>query len=160
MVGWKFSDRGHYFSHLVVEEGRMRILNFKFGKYFILSEKLEDICYVYLELCVFYFFYFLCKKNFFLSLFIFERERGRQSVSRGGAERERGRHRIQSRLQPRSCQHRARLGARTHEPWDHDLSWSWTLNRLSHPGAPTYYHFRIYLHSSLLIILKEPADLS
>ena len=27
--------------------------------------------------------------------------------------------------------------ARTHEPWDHDLSRSWTLNCLSHPGGPT-----------------------
>ena len=28
-------------------------------------------------------------------------------------------------------------GARTHKPRDHDLSGSHTLNRLSHPGAPT-----------------------
>ena len=27
-------------------------------------------------------------------------------------------------------------GTRTHEPWDNDLSWSRTLNRLSHPDAP------------------------
>ena len=33
-------------------------------------------------------------------------------------------------------QQRAWLGAWTHELWDHDLSWSWTLNSLSHPGAP------------------------
>ena len=26
--------------------------------------------------------------------------------------------------------------ARTHELWDHDLSWSGMLNRLNHPGAP------------------------
>ena len=24
----------------------------------------------------------------------------------------------------------------SNSPWDHDLSWSWMLNRLSHPGAP------------------------
>ena len=53
-----------------------------------------------------------------------------------GRGRERGRHRTQSRLQALSCQHRAWHGARTHEPWDHDLSRSWTLNRLSHPGTP------------------------
>ena len=41
-----------------------------------------------------------------------------------------------NRLQALSCQHRARRGARTHELWDHDLSLSRTLNRLSHPGAP------------------------
>nr|XP_060503423.1 fibroblast growth factor 11 isoform X2 [Panthera onca] len=47
---------------------------------------------------------------FFLSLFILEREsRG------GGRERERGRHRIQSRLQAPSWLHRARRGARNHE---------------------------------------------
>ena len=47
------------------------------------------------------------KKNFFLSLFIFERER--QSTSRRGAEieRERAIHRIRSRIQVLSCQHRA-----------------------------------------------------
>ena len=61
-------------------------------------------------------------------LFIFERER--QSMSKGGAER--GRHRIQSRLQALSCQHRAWHRAQTHQPWDHNP----TLNWLSHPGAP------------------------
>ena len=58
-------------------------------------------------------------------------------ASRGGAgeegdtESEAG-----SRLQALSCQHRARHGARTHEPRHHDLSGSRTLNRLSRPGAP------------------------
>ena len=59
----------------------------------------------------------------------------RLNMSRGGAQ-ERGRRRIWSRLQALSCQHRAWSGARTREPWDHDLSWSQTLNRLSHPGTP------------------------
>ena len=36
------------------------------------------------------------------------------------------------------CQHRAQSDARTHEPRDHDLSQSWMLNRLSHPGAPEH----------------------
>ena len=52
----------------------------------------------------------------------------------GGSER--GRHRIWNRLQALSCQHRARRGARTHRPRDHDLRWSRPLNRLRHPGAP------------------------
>ena len=69
-------------------------------------------------------------------LFILERER----ESRGGAER--GRHRIWNRLQAPSCQHRAQCGARTHRLWDHDLSRSWALNRLSHPGAPENILFR------------------
>ena len=47
--------------------------------------------------------------------------------------------RIRSRFQALSCQHRARLGAQTHELWDHDLSWSWSLKRLRHPGASNYY---------------------
>ena len=63
-------------------------------------------------------------------LFIFERE------SEGEKGRERGRHGIGSRLQAPSWRHRARRGARTHEPWDRDLSQSQTLNLLSHPGAP------------------------
>ena len=72
---------------------------------------------------------FLNKK---ILMFIFEKER----ESRRGAERERGRHRIRSRLQVLSCQHRAQHRAWTHQPWDHDLSWSWTLNQLSHSGTP------------------------
>ena len=62
--------------------------------------------------------------------FFFERETERE----WGRGRERGRHRIWSRLQALSRQHRAWRGAWTHEPWDHDLSQS-QLSRLSHPGA-------------------------
>ena len=65
-----------------------------------------------------------------------ERERERVHALEQGRGRERGRCRIRSRLQAPSCQHRARRGARTHQPWDHDLSWSQMLNGLSHPGAP------------------------
>ena len=74
-------------------------------------------------------FFFVC-----VCVYLFLRERERQRGQRRG--RERGRHRIPSRLQALICQHRARCGARTHEPRDHDLSRSRTLNRLSHPGAP------------------------
>ena len=63
-------------------------------------------------------------------------ERDTHSESRGGAERDGDR--IRSRLQALSCQHRARCGAQTHRLQDHDLSQSWTLNRLSHPGAPSF----------------------
>ena len=58
----------------------------------------------------------------------------RETEYEQGWGRERGRHRIWSRLQALSCQHRARHGARTHEPWDHDPSRSQTFNQLSHPG--------------------------
>ena len=73
-------------------------------------------------------------------MYFWERERDRQTdrqtERKQGKGRERGRHRIRSRLQALSCQHRARRGAQTHKLWDHDLSWSRTLNRLSHPGTP------------------------
>ena len=65
-------------------------------------------------------------------LFIFETERDWAWAGEG----QRGRHRIWSRLHALSCQHRAWRGAWTHRLWDHDLSRSWMLNRLSHPGAP------------------------
>ena len=59
-----------------------------------------------------------------------------------GEEAERGRHRIQSKLQALSCQHRAQPRAQTHKPENHDLSPSQTLNRLSHPGTPTWFLFK------------------
>ena len=69
-------------------------------------------------------------------MLIFERER--ETECQQGRGRERGRHGIRSRLQALSCQHRAQCGAQAHKPWDHDLSQSWTLNRLSHPRTPKY----------------------
>ena len=77
-------------------------------------------------------------------MFIFVRERETHSVWVG--EGQRGRHRIWCRLQTLSCQHRAWCGARTYEQWDHDLSWSWTLNRLSHLGA-SIFKFLSSLHT-------------
>ena len=78
------------------------------------------------------------KKNFF-NVYLFLRETETECKCVRG--RERGRHRIQSRLQALSCQHRAQCRAWNHELWDHDLSWSQMFSGLSHPGAP---------HSSLL----------
>ena len=77
----------------------------------------------------FLFFLFL----FFLKVYFL---RKRETEHEQGKGRERGRHRIQSRLQALSCQHRTWCGAWPHELWDHHLSWSRMLNRLSHPGAP------------------------
>ena len=62
-------------------------------------------------------------------LFIFERE---YKWERG---KERGRHRICI------CQSRVWHGSRTHEPRDHNPSWSWTLNRLSYPGILWKFFF-------------------
>ena len=53
-------------------------------------------------------------------MFIFEREREREHE--WGRGRERAGHRIRSRLQALSCQHRAPCRAWSHNPWDHDLS--------------------------------------
>ena len=76
--------------------------------------------------------YPMCQKSSYSFL------RQRETEHEWGKVRERGRHRIWNRLQALSCQHRAWRGARTHGPRDRDLSWSRTLNRLSHPGAPHY----------------------
>ena len=77
-------------------------------------------------------------------------------------EGQRGRHRIWNRLQALSCQHRARRGAQTHGPWDHDLSQSWLLNWLSHPGAPSFSTFKnlsfsVALWNSPLLARRDTA---
>ena len=58
-----------------------------------------------------YFFLMFFKHLFFLT----------ETEHKQGRERQRGRHRIWRRLQALRCQHRAQHGARTHEPWEHDL---------------------------------------
>ena len=86
------------------------------------------------------------KKCFSVHLFLRERERERERETKceSWRSRERGRHRIRSRLQAPSCQHRARCGARTHKPWDHDLSWSRMLNWLSPPAFKHFFLMFIY----------------
>ena len=91
-----------------------------------------------LFLCILLFCFILF---FFVMFFKFIFERQRETEHELGRGRERGRHRIWNRLQALSGQHRARRRVRTHGPWDHDLSWSRTLNWPSHPGAPTIYTF-------------------
>ena len=88
-----------------------------------------------------------CKVSHFFNVYFWRRER----VRAGEGQRERGKHRIQSRIQALSCQHRARHGAWTHEPWDHDLSPSRTLNLLSHPSVPNSF----YLTKIFLLTKKE-----
>ena len=68
-------------------------------------------------------------------MFIYFGDRERQSMSPGGAERERE---TQNQKQAPGSELSARSLTRgsTHKPWDHDLSRSRSLNRLSHPGAP------------------------
>ena len=96
---------------------------------------------MYMCVCVcVYITAFKFKKNF-SCFYLFLKVRERETEHEKGRSRERRRHRIRSRLQALSCQHRAQSGAWTHVPWDHDLSWSWTLNRLSHPGTPMLFIF-------------------
>ena len=73
--------------------------------------------------------------NVFFLLFVSEKKRQTDKALAGEGQRERGRHKIQSRRQAPSCQHRARHSARTHKLWDHNLSWNQTPNQLSHPEA-------------------------
>ena len=57
---------------------------------------------------------------FFLTFYLFLRQRETQHER--GRGREKGRHRIRSRLQALSHQPRAWRGAQTHGPWDRDLA--------------------------------------
>ena len=83
--------------------------------------------------------------------YLFLRERDTECQPGRGRERERKRHGIWSRLQALSCQHRAQHGTWTHKLQDHDLSWSWMLNRLSHLGASAT---SILMSSSLFCLLE------
>ena len=83
-------------------------------------------------------------KIFLIVLFSFWE---RDSMSSGGAER--GRHRIRSKLQDPSSQHRPWHGARIHEPRDYDLSRNRMLNQLSHQ-VPYKFSFYCCSHYSRL----------
>ena len=72
----------------------------------------------------------------------------RENTSVGGAERER--HRIRSRFQALSCQHRVPSRARTTN-WGLGLRRGQTRNWLSHPSAPNYSPFK--KASTLLLVL-------
>ena len=80
-------------------------------------------------------------------MFICFWERERQSEL--GRGRKRGKQ-IWNRFQALSYQHRAQRRSRTHEPWDHDLSWSQTLNQLSHPGTPVYEFSSLFCYGDKL----------
>ena len=79
-----------------------------------------------------------------------EREREREPAWVGEGQRER--ETIGSRLQALSCQHRARFRAQTHQPWDHDLSWS----RTEPPRRPSliFLERSTLIHIDLLIFLN------
>ena len=102
----------------------------------------RNVCYVFCQL----------KKKFF-NVYLFLRDRERQSTCRGGAEI--GRHRSWSRFQALSCQHRAWCRAQTHQLWDHDLSWSRKLNQLSHLGAPDHFLIGLSVFWVLICIISS-----
>ena len=104
--------------HRLDEDKTSKLRQLNTMKYISNIKMLE---YYYFQLVFFFFKFFL--------MFIIESQR--ESEHEQGRGRGRGRHRIPSRLQALSCQHRAPC-----RPWDHDLSRSQMLNRLSHPGAP------------------------
>ena len=110
----------------------------KTGKSLFFSSVVVDFFFFWLSffLLIFLMFMFV---NFLKCFYLFLKER--ETEHERGRGRGRGRHRIWSRLQALSCQHRARHGAQTHKLWDHDLNRSQTLNQLSHPGTPINYVF-------------------
>ena len=92
--------------------------------------------WIYIINVVFIFFF-----NFFLT-FIYFRDREKQSMNGEGAERE-GDTESEAGSRLWAISPEPDVGAQTHRPRDCDLSWSRTLNRLSHPGAPTMCLFLI-----------------
>ena len=95
---------------------------------------------------------FLFFNFFFTFIYFWETEH------KWGRGRDRRRHRLPSRLQAPSCQHRARCGAQTQEPWDHDPSRSRTLHRLSHPGAPPPFFLKIFFYIYLFLRERDRAQ--
>ena len=105
----------------------------------------------------------LCLNFFLMFINIWERETDRQSTSRGGAEREGDTEsEAGSRLRAVSTEPNAGLELTNQ---DHDLSWSRTLNQLSHPGAPgirshficvwNHWDLEVCYHTTARIILTN-----
>ena len=82
-------------------------------------------------------FFYIFFKFLFYVLFIFERERERWCVGEGQRERE-TQNPKQAPGSELSAQSPVRGSNSEARPWAHDLSWSQTPNRPSHPGAPIF----------------------
>ena len=92
----------------------------------------NKVCYIrdlFMYSCIYLF------KKFLTFIYLWVRGRNRAWAGEG---QKRGTHRIWSRLQTLSCQHRAQCRAQTHKLWDHVLNQSQMLNWMSHPGAPIW----------------------
>ena len=119
------------FSRILYEFNHLCLCNISLNSaehWFVCFKLVWMLSWAYYETCFFISYTFLRIIRIFFNVCLFLRER------------ERGRHRIRSRLQVLSCQHRPPPRARTHKPQDHDLSRSRMRNRLSHPGAPRIVH--------------------
>ena len=81
------------------------------------------------------------------------RERESEWARAGEGQRERKTQNLKQAPGSR-CQHRARCGVWSHKPRDHDLSWSWILNQVSHPGTPHFTQsFKKHCHFPFFLFL-------
>ena len=103
-------------SHLYHSKMFYKVFSIKVYLIFVIL--LEALFCLWL-LWLFYWILWVFKKFFLMFISFWDRER--QSVS-WGRGRKRVRHRIWSRLQTLSYEHRARHRARTHKPWD--VTWA------------------------------------
>ena len=95
-----------------------------------------------------FWFSFLFKKDF-TYLREKERECERNHEQRGKAETE----------GEAGCWAGSLMWGWTPGPWDHDLSQGQALNRLSHPGAPTFWFFCLYEFSFLSDFIQRNPSL-
>ena len=84
------------------------------------------------------FLMFIYLKKFFFNVYLFMGQR--ETEHERGRGRERGRHRIGTRLQALSHQPRARRGARTHGPRDRDLAEVGRLTDCATQAPPGLLH--------------------
>ena len=113
----KNNNKGSYLGTLVYPQwyGRGERKNYR-------KETCWTLFSLVIEKCIWTWnFCFLLK--FFLNVYFYFWEW--ETEREWGSGRERGRHRIWSRPQAPSCQHRAQGGAWTHKPWDHDGAEVW-----------------------------------
>ena len=94
-------------------------------------------------------------------MFIYFWDRERETECERGRGREKGRHRIWSRLQARSCQHRAWRGAWTHELWDQKPELKSDSQPTEPPRCPRHNflfkkssNFKVFL-KNVYLFLKE-----
>ena len=85
-------------------------------------------------------------------MFIYSEREKESKWGRGKKKRER-----ENPKQAPCSQHRAQCRAWTHEPWDHDLSWSQPFSHLNHPCAPGLNNLKCitYLCPNNLVAVRK-----